>query len=484
MAGHVMAIDAGTTAVKAVVFDDAGREKGSGTREFTTRYPRPGWVEQDPVEIREAALEVIGRALETTGISPADVEAIGITNQRSSIVAWEAGSGRPLSTMIGWQDSRTAERCLELQQQGFFIVPMMAAAKAEWILANVEEAASAARAGTLRLGTPNSWLAACLCGDLNLSDHGNASITGLYAHFEGSWDGNVLDALGLEHDWLPALVDSSGAMAATSPEVFGAEVPLAGMAGDQQAALFGLACLARGQTKCSYGTSAMVVANSADAVAVGGAGTYPVLAWRIGDETVYSIEGNVITAGAAVQWLRDGLGIVAKAADTSAMAEALTDSGGVWAVPAFQGLGTPMLNSDARALLGGLSGGSGPREIVRAVLEGVAQRVTDVAESVWEGSEKPAALRVDGGACLNDFLMQTQADLLGVCVERSSVIDGAAYGAAKLAGLAVGFWSDTVELQNLWQVDRTFEPTIGEDERSDRRERWQRVVRLAVEAAT
>jgi glycerol kinase len=355
---------------------------------------------------------------------------------------------------------------------------MMAASKAEWIVQNIPEAREARAAGRLRLGTPNAFLAACLCGDLHVSDHGNASTTGLYSYFQNDWDDGPLAALGLGRELLPALVDSSGEIARTRSEAFGAETALAGMAGDQQASLFGLGCVELSQAKCSYGTSAMITMNSGESVAFGGTGTYPIVAWRYGGRTVFSLEGQVVTAGAAVQWLRDGLGVVADARETAAMAESVGDSGGVWAVPAFQGLGTPMMQAEAKAMIGGLSRGSTRAHIVRAVLEGIAQRVADVAESIAEGVAAPASLRVDGGASRNDFLMQAQADLLGVPVERSRLADGAALGAARLAGVGIGLWPPRTAA--VFDAERIFEPKISADERASRRALWKKRLDLVV----
>lgn len=478
MARYVMGIDAGTTGVRAVLFDEDGSVAASAYREIASRYPRPQWMEQDPAELWQSTRAVIEEAIATASASAADVAALGITNQRSSIVAWDGPSGRPLSQMLIWQDTRTAQRCAELQQQGLYITPMMAASKAEWIVRNVAEARDAAASGRLRLGTPNSFLAACLCGDVHVSDHGNASTTGLYSYFDNAWDPAPLAALGLDEKLLPRLVDSSGEIGRTRVDAFGAEVPLAGMAGDQQASLFGLGCVGLSQAKCSYGTSAMITMNSGESVAFGGSGTYPIVAWRYDGRTVLSLEGQVVTAGAAVQWLRDGLGVVADAGETAALARSVDDSGGVWAVPAFQGLGTPMMQADAKAMIGGLSRGSTRAHIVRAVLEGIAQRVADVAESIEQGVAAPASLRADGGASRNDFLMQAQADLLGIPVERSGFPDGAALGAARLAGVGIGLWSR--EMAASFDAERVFEPQLEADERIARRGQWKKRLDLVV----
>ncbi len=476
MARFVMAIDAGTTGVRAVLVDRQSRPVATAYREIVGHYPHPGWVEQDPAAIWASTREVIGEVIGRIGANPHDVAAIGITNQRSSIMAWDGPTGRPLSPLLVWQDTRASERCGELQGQGFFITPMMAASKAEWILGNVKEAVEAAGAGRLRLGTPNSWLVACLCGDINVSDHGNASATGFYSYFQTGWDASPLAAMGINEAWLPRLVDSMGEVARSRADVFGAEVPVAGMAGDQQASLFGLACIEVGETKCSYGTSAMITVNSGESVAIGGPGTYPIVAWRSGERTIFSLEGQVVTAGAAVQWLRDGLGLIGDASESSALAASVADSGGVWAVPAFQGLGTPLMNAEARAMIGGLSRGSTRAHVTRAVLEGVAHRVADVAESLSEGVRRAPSLRVDGGASRNDFLLQCQSDLLGIPVERSAVSDGAAFGAARLAGIGVGFWPSEEAAQ--WRSERVFEPAISTDERESRRALWKRRLEL------
>jgi glycerol kinase len=362
--------------------------------------------------------------------------------------------------------------------EGFYVTPMMAASKAEWIVKDLGRRA----AGGLRLGTPDSWLAARLCGDVHASDHSNASATGLYDHFQAAWDARLLDALGLDGEMLPALVDSSQIVGTTNAATFGAEIPLAGLVADQQASLFAMRCVTRGLSKISYGTSASVNMTTGSEVGIGGAGTFPLVAWSIGAERTYCVEGQVITAGAAVQWLRDGLGLVREPAEVAALADGATDTG-VWMIPALQGLGTPIAKPEARAVIGGLGAGSTAADIARAVLDGIAQRVADAAESVWQGSEcTPERVRVDGGASVNDFLMQRQADLLGIPVERSAMRDGGALGAAMMAGLAARVWTDSGELDRLWRSDRTFEPRMSESERGDERDKWKRRLQTLVDA--
>lgn len=480
---RILAIDAGTTGVRAILFGSDGKRLGSAYCELTTRYPRPGWVEQDPDEIWLNTLAVVGQAFRSAGIAPRDVAAVGLTNQRSSIVAWDSASGQPLSSLISWQDTRAAARAAALQEAGFFVTPNVAVSKAEWLVRNTPGARDAARAGRLRLGGMESWLIFKLSNGAHVSDHANASATGFYAHLEGTWDKKLLEAVDIAESCLPELVDCAGNLAVTDSRAFGAAVPIAGLCGDQQAALYGLACETAGATKCSYGTSAMVDAASGLNIALGGPGTYPLLAWRLpGRESpTWCVEGNVITAGAAVQWLRDALGVIECAADVEPLATSVADSGGVWMVPALQGLGTPFADSRARGLIGGLTRGSGPGQIARALLEGIAHRVCDVAETVWMGTGRADALRVDGGASSNDLLMQLQADFLGVPVERGSEPDASALGVARLAALGVGasagMWGEWS-----WAPVRVFEPGLSTDELGAARSRWQRRLQLAAEA--
>jgi glycerol kinase len=482
LARYVVGLDAGTTAVKAFVYDEEGAVQGSANRELLMHYPGAGMVEQDAADVALAAIAVLQQAVHNAAIDVASIAAIGITNQRSSIIAWDGPDGRPLAPMIIWQDIRAAARCEELQAAGLYVTPMMAASKAEWIVANSPEARAAALNGRLRLGTPNSWLLAALCGDIHVSDHGNASPTGFYDYIESRWDPAVLKALGIEESWLPTLVDTSSVFAELAPHVLGRSIPVASMLGDQQASLFGLGCSDVGMTKCSFGTSAMVDSSSGSEIAMGGPGTYPVVGWALDGKKTYTIEGQVITAGAAVQWLRDGLGIVADASETSDLALSVPDSGGVWAVPALQGLGTPALSETARALVGGLSRSTTKAQMVRAALEGIAQRVVDAAESVWVHGGPSATLRADGGGSLNPFLMQTTADLLGVRVETSATPDGAAFGAAKFAGLAVGMWDSFETVAPLWKKGAGYDPAISDQERTERRTRWGRRLQLCLDA--
>jgi glycerol kinase len=476
----LLAIDAGTTGVRAIVFARDGAIRASAYRELTMLYPRPGWVEQDAEDLWSRTLAVIGEALSTARIAPTALSAIGITNQRASAVAWDASSLRALAPMIVWQDVRTAERCIELGNEGFFVTPNTSATKFEWIARHVPAAAEAGAGKRLRFGTPDAFLCAKLSGGRHVSDHSNASTTGMYAHMERRWDTALVEALELDSRALPELVDSSARLADSDAGAIGARIPIAALAGDQQASLYGLQCIEAGQTKCSYGTAAMVDANTGPAIMMGGPGSYPLVAWSIDGAITYCVEGTVITAGAAVQWLRDGLGLIASAADVGALAASVPDTGGVWVVPAFQGLGTPVGSSTARALVGGLSRGSTRAHVARAFLEGIAQRATDAAECVWEACERPPVLRVDGGASANDLLLQLQADLLGVPVERSSVRDGAALGAAALAARAVDAAGEHGALAT-WRPDKVFEPRVSGAQRDERRAVWKRRLALAAQ---
>jgi glycerol kinase len=465
---RILAIDAGTTGVRAIVFGDDGQVVGAAYRELLMLYPQPGWVEQDPEDLWLRTKTVIAEAISNAGCEPGHIVAVGVANQRSSAVAWDCATLLPLARMLVWQDTRTADRCAQLGHQGFFVTPNMAVTKFEWILQNVPAARAAAAAGRLRCGTPDAYLCAKLSGGCHATDYSNAATTGLYSHLERTWDATLMASIGIDHGTLPTIVDSSSTIATTDAAVVGFAVPIAALCGDQQSSLYGLGCRVPGSTKCSYGTAAMVDANSGSAITMGGPGTYPLVAWSIAGELTYCVEGTVVTAGAAVQWLRDGLAVIAEASELSALAASVPDSGGVWAIPAFQGLGTPFAAATVRASIGGLSRGSTRAHLARAFLDGIAQRVTDVAASVWESGQRPSALRADGGASANDTLMQMQADLLGMPVERSSIREGAALGVAMLARRAIGDDIDDAP----WSPDRAFEPRISDAERQERREAW------------
>jgi glycerol kinase len=479
---HVLAIDEGGTGVRAYVFDRDGRRAGAAYAEIDLACPRPGWVEHDPETIWERTVGVTRSALAEAGVGAGRIAGLGVANQRSSVVAWDAASGRAVYPAIGWQDLRTAERCAELARRGYSISPLQSATKLAWILDTVPDARVCAAAGRLRFGTIDTWLTWRLsAGAAYVTDASNASCTGLYDFVANGWDEALLDTLGLPAASFPAIVPTSAVVGTTSPGLLGAAVPLAARSGDQQAAMFGQLRLEPGMTKITYGTAAMMDLNVGPALRLSPHGAFPFVLWQLGDRLTYCLEGSAFTAGAAVQWLRDGLGVIDTLADAETLAASVPDTGGAWCVPAFQGLGTPYLDLAARALIGGLSRATGRAHVARAVLEGVALRCCEVLETLRAdaGVLPIDVLRVDGGAARNDFLMQCQADVTGVPVERPQVLDAASLGAAYLAGLATGFWHDVTELAGVWRLDRVFEPRIGADERAARFARWRRLVEHA-----
>jgi glycerol kinase len=477
----VLAIDEGTTGVRAMVFDERSVPRGTAYEEVAATYPRPGWMEQDPLHIWAATQRVIGDALRAAQALPADLAAVGVAVQRATTIVWERATGVPIYPAIGWQDSRTGDRVAELLAQGIFTNTLASATKLEWILRERGAMARAA-AGELCFGTVDSWLLWQLsAGRVHATDHSNASCTGLYDFLGGGWDPTVLGPIGLPEAVLPHIVDSSGVCGATDPAVFGAAVPLAGIAGDQQAAMFGELCTDPGAVKITFGTSAMVDVNTGEMPVLSLRGAYPLILWRIGGERRCCLEGTVVTAGAAVQWLRDGLGLIASAAECGPLAASVPDSGGVWAVPAFQGIGTPYMDAGARAVIGGLSRSSSRAHVVRAVLEGIAFRTAEVFDTLLAdaGAAPLARLRVDGGVAANDVFLQCLADFLGQAVERPATVQATALGAAYLAGMGSGVWKGLDDVRHAWRSGGVFEPRIGADERAARLAAWQRAVQAA-----
>jgi glycerol kinase len=482
MERHVLAIDEGTTGVRAMVFDSGIELLGSAYEEVTASFPRPGWVEQDPLQLWQATQRVMKEALRVADVAPSALAAIGLTNQRATTLVWDRGTGSPIHAAIGWQDNRTAERARELSEQGFLLNSMAAATKLEWILRHQAGGVERAAAGELCFGTVDTWLAWRLSGgEVHVTDRSNASCSGLYDFAGGRWDERTADALGIPITMMPAIRPSSESYGTTHRDVLGAAVPIAGMAGDQQAAMFGELGIERGAVKITIGTSAMVDINSGDTPVLSRHGAYPLILWMVDGESPWCLEGTVATAGAAVQWLRDGLGLVSSPHESGALAASVTDSAGVWAIPAFQGLGTPYMDPKASAVIGGLSRGSTRAHVVRAVLEGIAFRAREVLEALLEDTqtERPEVLRVDGGAAANDFLLQTLANVLGQPVERPEALQASALGAAFLAGIAVGLWAGVDELRHTWRSGGVFEPRWSEDERETRFAAWRNVIAAA-----
>ncbi len=465
---HILGIDEGTTGVRAAVVGPGGAIRASVYREIGQRFPQPGWVEHDARELAETTVAVCRAAIAAAGLAPADIAAVGITNQRASAVAFDRDA-QPLGPVLGWQDQRTLERCGELFLQGFFVLPNAAASKWEWLLQRLD----AGTRRTARLGTIDTFLAAVLsAGEVHASDHSNLSVSGVYDLMSGGLDTRVIEGLGIDSGMLPRVVDSSAVVGQTAVRVLGASVPIAALAGDQHAAMYAQACHAAGAVELELGTSGMVKRNEGEQLGELPAGTYPLVLWALDGRRSFCVEAPVLTAGATAQWLRDGLGIVADLGQLEPLALSVPSSEGVWAVPAFQGLGGPHLDLGARAMIGGLSRASTRAHVARALLEGVAWRCAEAWQAL-AGEIPAAALRVGGGAAANDFLLQTLADAAGAPVERPAVLERAALGAAFLAGRAIGLWSDS-DVARRWTAARVFEPAIGTDERGERRRLWQK----------
>ena len=486
---YVLALDQGTTSSRAIVFDEAGSEVAMAQREIQQIFPRPGWVEHDPVEIWQSQLAVAQQALARAGLGATDVAALGITNQRETTIVWDRATGTPVGNAIVWQDRRTADACERLKRRGLaplfrertglVLDPYFSGTKLGWMLDNVPNLRAAS--GRLAFGTVDSWLIWNLTGGaLHATDVTNASRTLLFDLRSGDWDEELLAALEIPRGMLPAVRSSSEVYGETVAGLLGAPVPIAGVAGDQQAALFGQACLAPGMVKNTYGTGCFLLMNTGERPILSRHELLTTPAWRIGGRTSYALEGSVFVAGAVVQWLRDGLGLIRSSAEIEALAASVPDAGGVVLVPAFTGLGAPHWDAYARGALLGITRGTTAAHLARAALEGIAYQVADVLAAMEADSGVPITeLRVDGGATANNLLMQLQADLAGVPVVRPRVQETTALGAAYLAGLAVGVWKDTDEIAARWQIERTFEPALGADEAAAMRARWNRAVERA-----
>ncbi len=486
---RILAIDQGTTSSRAIVFDETGAPLASAQREFRQSYPQPGWVEHDPEEIWGTQSATIAEALAKAGLAASDLAGIGITNQRETAIVWERRTGRPIAPAIVWQDRRTAAFCDELRaaghaepiarKTGLVIDAYFSASKLRWLLDHVPGAKARAEAGELAFGTVDTWLVWKLTGGKkHLIDVSNASRTMLFNLETGAWDDDLLALFGIPRAVLPEIVDSSGVCATATEAVPG--VPIAGIAGDQQAALFGQACTQPGMVKNTYGTGCFMLMHTGGQPMVSRNRLLTTVAWRIGGKTDYALEGGVFIAGAVVHYLRDGLGIIRRAADIEALAASVPDNGGVSFVPAFVGLGAPHWDQQARGALLGLTRGTSAGHIARAALEGIASQVADVLDAMQsDAGIRLKELRVDGGAAVNDLLMQFQADLLGCPVVRPRVVETTALGAAYLAGLAVGVFRDQAEIAAQWAEARRFEPAMTPEARGRHRQRWRRAVERA-----
>ena len=482
----ILAIDQGTTGVTCVVFDEQARVLARATREITQHFPAPGWVEHDLAEIRSTVGELAGRALEQAGCRPGALRAIGIANQRETICVWDPGTGEPLYRAIVWQDRRTAPRCLALREEGLerlvrertglVLDPYFSATKIEWLLCHVDGLRERARAGRAVFGTVDSWLIHALSGEL-VTDPSNASRTMLFDIRRGIWDGELRERLGVADAPLCEVRSSSGAIATTkAPALHGHVVPIAGVAGDQQAALFGQGCVEVGLAKNTYGTGSFLLSNLGGAAPEPAEGLLGTIAWGIDGRLTYALEASIFVTGAAVQWLRDGIGVIEDAAETAALAASLPSNDGVYFVPALTGLGSPHWDPYARGTIVGLTRGSTRAHLARATLEAIAYQTADAVDAMDAASGSPLAeLRVDGGASANPWLMQFQADILGLPVVASEITQSTALGAAYLAGLGIGAW--TIEdVRDGDRGRRRYEPSMGAGERDALRHQWRRAL--------
>lgn len=492
MPDFILALDQGTTSSRAILFDRAGRIRGMAQREFRQIFPAPAWVEHDPHELWESQLAVARQVLRESGAGAADVAAVGIANQRETTLLWDRGTAEPVANAIVWQDRRTAGICEALEaagalatfrhKTGLVLDPYFSGTKLKWLLDHVPGARGRALRGELAFGTVDSWLVYKLCGR-HVTDASNASRTLLFNIRTGQWDDQLLDLLDVPRSVLPEVVPSSGVVAHTRAELLGASIPVAGIAGDQQAATFGQACHRPGMAKNTYGTGCFLLLHTGEEVIASHNNLLSTVGWSLGGawgRTEFMLEGSVFMAGATVQWLRDGLGMIRSSAEVEPLAASVPDSGGVVFVPAFTGLGAPYWDAHARGTIVGMTRGTGKAHIARAALESIAYQSADVLEAMQKDALIALTeLRVDGGAAANDLLMQFQADILGVPVVRPVVTETTALGAAYLAGLGVGFWSSRDEIAAQWKMERRFEPAMPDAERCGRLEAWREAVRCA-----
>ncbi|MDP1961276.1 MAG: glycerol kinase GlpK [Reyranella sp.] len=489
MAGkHVLAIDQGTTSTRAIVFDATGRPVASAQKELPQIFPKPGWVEHDPEEIWSATVEVCRGALAKAKLQPGDLAGIGITNQRETTVVWDRATGKPIHNAIVWQDRRTAERCAELKKAGhekavtdktgLLLDPYFSGTKIEWILKHVAGARAAADRGALATGTIECFLLWRLTGGkVHASDATNASRTMLLDIRTGAWDPDLMKLLGVPASLLPRVVDCSGELGVTTADFLGAPVPVLGMAGDQQAATVGQACIKPGMVKTTYGTGCFALLNTGSMAVHLRHRLLTTIAYQLDGRRTYALEGSIFIAGAAVQWLRDGLGLIEKSGEIEALAAKARDGHGVYLVPAFVGLGAPHWDPDARGAILGLTRDSGPAEIAAATLDSVCYQTRDLVDAMRGDGAQIDELRVDGGMVGNDLLMQRLADTVGTPVERPKVTETTALGAAFLAGLHAGLWPSLEALSATWALDRAFQPAEGAASRDRRYAGWQDAVR-------
>ncbi|HLU23817.1 MAG TPA: glycerol kinase GlpK [Bacillaceae bacterium] len=490
---YIMALDQGTTSSRAILFDHNGEIFHTSQIEFKQYFPQPGWVEHNANEIWSSVLAVIARVLSEKNVKPEQVVGIGITNQRETTVLWDKNTGEPIYHAIVWQSRQTAEICEELQaagheqtfrsKTGLLIDPYFSGTKVKWILDNVEGAREKAEAGDLLFGTIDTWLVWKLSGGkVHVTDYSNASRTLMYNIHELKWDEELLEILEVPASILPEVRSSSEVYAHTEDvHFFGQKTPIAGIAGDQQAALFGQACFERGMGKNTYGTGCFMLMNTGEQAVVSEHGLLTTIAWGIDGKVEYALEGSIFVAGSAIQWLRDGLRLFRDSAESEKYAQRVESTDGVYVVPAFVGLGTPYWDSDVKGAVFGLTRGTSKEHFIRATLESLAYQTRDVLYAMEADSGIPLkALRVDGGVVKNNFLMQFQSDMLNVSVERPTINETTALGAAYLAGLATGFWKDRSEITKNWKMDRSFTPKMDEAVREDLYNGWKKAVNATI----
>ena len=495
MPKYIMALDSGTTSNRCILFDHSGNICSVAQKEFTQIFPQPGWVEHDADEIFSTQLEVAKQALANVGATAADIAAIGITNQRETTIVWNKYTGKPVHNAIVWQCRRTAAYCDSLREEGLVdtirektglvIDPYFSGTKIRWILENVPGAWEPAECGELLFGAVETWRIWKLTkGKVHVTDYSNASRTMLFNINTLRWDEEILNKLDIPASMLPPAKPSSCIYGGTAAEFFGASIPIAGAAGDQQAALFGQTCFEPGASKCTYGTGAFLLMNTGEKPILSRNGLVTTIAWGIGDMVTYALEGSIFIAGAAIQWLRDELRFIESAADSEYMAQKVRDTNGCYVVPAFTGLGAPYWDAYARGAVVGLTRGVNKYHIVRATLDSINYQINDVLCAMEADSGiKLAALKVDGGASANNYLIQTQSDISGAPVLRPHCVETTAMGAAYLAGYAVGYWKTMSEIRQNWGVDRNFTPKISEEERAKRIKGWKKAVRCTMDWA-
>ena len=492
MKKYIMALDQGTTSSRCILFEKNGKLSSMVQREFAQIFPRDGWVEHDPMTIWSTQIAVATEALLKIGASWSEIYTIGITNQRETVVVWNRKTGEPIYNAIVWQCRRTAEYCQSLikdgyeekirEKTGLVLDPYFSASKVKWILDNVDGAREMAERGDLCLGTVDSWLIYKLTnGKVHATDYTNASRTMLFNIKTLSWDEELLDIFKIPSSMLPTVKPSSSLFGYTDKSIMGAEISIEGVAGDQQAALFGQCCFDVGELKNTYGTGAFLLMNIGDKPQISKSGLLTTIAWAIGDKVTYATEGSVFTCGAAIQWLRDGLKLIESAKDSEHYAKKVEDSGGVIVVPAFQGLGAPWWDAYARGMIIGITRGTTKNHIIRATLESMAYQTADVVDLMEESTGiKLKSLKVDGGASANNLLMQFQSDILGIGIERPVCVETTALGAAYLAGLSAGVYTSIDEIKKNREIERSFSPNISDEERSKKASLWKKAVKRSL----